>query len=79
MFLDARIVLLLVSLVVALEPLSATVEKGDSAGLVDIGGGRRMYLECHGAGSPTVVLFSGKRNGAADWKKILDPADPGGR
>jgi hypothetical protein len=33
MFLDAGIVLLLVSLVVALEPFSATAEKGDFAGL----------------------------------------------
>ena len=24
----------------------------DIAGLVDIGGGRKMYLECHGKGSP---------------------------
>src|SRR5262245_42255101 len=48
----------------------------DFAGLVDIGNGRKMYLECRGAGSPTVVLISGKGNGAADWSEILDPADP---
>ena len=24
--------------------------------LFDIGGGRKMYLDCHGSGSPTVVL-----------------------
>ena len=49
---------------------------GDFAGLVDIGDGRKMYLECRGTGSPTVVLVSGKGNGAADWNEILDPADP---
>lgn len=49
---------------------------GDFAGLVDIGGGRKMYLECRGTGSPTVILISGKGNGAADWNEILDPADP---
>ena len=43
---------------------------------VDIGGGRKMYLSCSGVGSPTVVLISGKGNGAADWKAVLDPADP---
>lgn len=48
----------------------------DFSGLVDIGGGRKMYLTCSGAGSPTVVLISGKGNGAADWKEILDPSDP---
>src|SRR5687767_3290889 len=36
-------------------PASAT---GDFAGLVDIGG-RNLYLECHGEGSPTVVLVAG--------------------
>jgi hypothetical protein len=30
--------------------------EGDFAGLVDIGGGRKMYMECRGKGSPTVVL-----------------------
>ena len=33
----------------------------DFAGLVDIGGDRKMYLECHGKGSPTVVFVSGGR------------------
>lgn len=33
----------------------------------DIGGGRRMYLECRGTGSPTVVLVSGQRGSAEDW------------
>ena len=46
------------------------------SGLVDIGGGREMFLECSGTGSPTVVLISGKGNGAADWSEVLDPADP---
>ena len=31
----------------------------DFAGLVYIGGGREMYMECHGKGSPTVVFVSG--------------------
>ena len=49
---------------------------GDFSGLVDIGGGRKVYLECRGDGSPMVVLISGRGNGAADWSEILDPADP---
>jgi pimeloyl-ACP methyl ester carboxylesterase len=48
----------------------------DVSGLVDIGGGRKIYLACSGTGWPTVVLISGKGNGAADWKAVLDPADP---
>ena len=39
----------------------------DFAGLVDIGGGRKMYLECRGTGSPTVVLVAGLRGSAEDW------------
>lgn len=39
---------------------------GDFAGLVDVGG-RPLYLECHGSGSPTVVLQSGFGNGADIW------------
>jgi D-alanyl-D-alanine carboxypeptidase len=35
-----------------------------------------MYLQCSGAGAPTVVLISGKGNGAEDWMEVLDPADP---
>src|SRR4029450_56443 len=52
------------------------VAAADFAGLVDIGGARKIYLECSGTGSPTVVLISGKGNGAADWSEVLDPADP---
>jgi hypothetical protein len=36
----------------------------DFASLVDIGGGRKMYLACKGAGVTTVALISGKGNGA---------------
>ena len=41
--------------------------QNDFAGLVDIGGGRKMYLECRGTGSPVVVLVSGLKGSAGDW------------
>jgi pimeloyl-ACP methyl ester carboxylesterase len=41
--------------------------EGDFSGLVDIGGGRQIYLECRGTGSPTVVLESGLRGAADVW------------
>ena len=47
----------------------------DIRGTVDVGG-RRIYAECRGQGSPTVVLIAGKGNGAEDWLQVLDPADP---
>jgi hypothetical protein len=37
---------------------------GDFRGLVDIGGGRRIYLKCRGTGGPTVVLEAGYRSSA---------------
>jgi pimeloyl-ACP methyl ester carboxylesterase len=46
----------------------------DFAGLVDIGGGRKMYMECHGTGYPTVVFVSGAGDRAETWSKTLDPS-----
>lgn len=43
---------------------------GDFAGLVDIGG-RKLYLECHGTGSPTVVMISGYRGSGHYWTDDL--------
>ena len=43
------------------------------ADLVDIGAGRKMYLECSGSGSPTVILESGYRNDADIWSAELEP------
>jgi pimeloyl-ACP methyl ester carboxylesterase len=49
---------------------------GDFAGLIDIGG-RSLYLECHGEGSPTVVLISGYRTSGRYWTDdLLHPDDP---
>jgi pimeloyl-ACP methyl ester carboxylesterase len=46
----------------------------DFAGLVDIGGGREMYMECRGKGRPTVVFVSGGGNRAEIWSESLDPS-----
>jgi CubicO group peptidase (beta-lactamase class C family)/pimeloyl-ACP methyl ester carboxylesterase len=46
---------------------------GNFAGLIDIGGGRKIYLECRGSGSPTVILESGYRNDADIWSAELEP------
>jgi pimeloyl-ACP methyl ester carboxylesterase len=46
---------------VAAVDASAATAAGQSADgeLIDVGSGRRMYLECHGQGGPTVVFESG--------------------
>jgi hypothetical protein len=69
MSLGARVSLLLVPLVTALDPAAAhATQSGDFTGLVDVGGGRKMYLECRGIGSQRMrdglVLLGGA---AAGW------------
>jgi pimeloyl-ACP methyl ester carboxylesterase len=44
---------------------------GDFAGLVDIIGGRKLYIACRGKGSPTVILIGGLRASADDWMETL--------
>ena len=58
--------------------IAAAAEDGNSGGLVDIGRGRKMYLECRGTGSPTVVLISGTRGAHDDWTDLIDPKNPNG-
>lgn len=43
---------------------------GEFSGLIDIGNGRKMYLECRGTGSPTVVLVAGLKASADDWNSV---------
>jgi pimeloyl-ACP methyl ester carboxylesterase len=50
---------------------TADPARGDAGRLVAIDGGRRMYLACQGAGSPTVVLVAGLKASADDWTGIL--------
>jgi pimeloyl-ACP methyl ester carboxylesterase len=49
--------------------------RGDFAGRVAIRGGRKLYLECRGAGRPTVVLEAGTGDLAEVWS--LAPSGPG--
>ena len=56
---------------------SPTAARGGFTGLVDIGDGRRLYLECAGQGSPTVVLESGFRTRADLWSDdLIQPEAP---
>jgi pimeloyl-ACP methyl ester carboxylesterase len=70
---------LLIVVVYLIEALGMAVaraaENGNFAGLVDIGGSRKMYLKCSGSGSPTVVLIGGLRASAEDWS-ISDKSKP---
>jgi pimeloyl-ACP methyl ester carboxylesterase len=56
---------------------SPSAASGDFSGLVDIGDGRRLYLECAGEGSPTVVLEAGFRTRADLWSEdLIQPEAP---
>jgi pimeloyl-ACP methyl ester carboxylesterase len=57
-------------------PEASPADQRDFTGLVDIGG-RNLYLECHGAGSPTVVLVAGGSSSARYWTDdLLHPDAP---
>ena len=63
--------LLPVALGLALLVLTGAASADTDAGRrVDIGG-RKLYLECRGAGSPTVILESGYRDRADPWSLNL--------
>ena len=47
----------------------------NSGKLVDIGGGREMYMECQGTGYPTVVFVSGAGDRTETWSKTLDTSE----
>lgn len=47
---------------------AARPDQGDFARRVAIRGGRKLYLECRGTGSPTVVLEAGTGNSARVWR-----------
>jgi pimeloyl-ACP methyl ester carboxylesterase len=41
----------------------------DFSGTVGTGNGRKLFLECHGSGSPTVILESGLRTRGDNWSR----------
>jgi pimeloyl-ACP methyl ester carboxylesterase len=45
--------------------------------MVDIGGGREMYMECRGSGSPTVVLVAGGGERGENWSATASPDQMG--
>lgn len=48
----------------------------DFAGLVDIGRGRSLYLDCQGSGSSTVFIIPGTGSYAEVWDVVVRSGDP---
>jgi pimeloyl-ACP methyl ester carboxylesterase len=46
---------------------------GACSGLVDIGSSRKLYLECRGTGTPTVVFIAGRTDRATTWQTPQSP------
>jgi len=53
----------------------STAEPG-SSGLFDVGDGRKLFLDCQGAGAPTVFIIPGKGSYAEAWNVVVPPDDP---
>jgi pimeloyl-ACP methyl ester carboxylesterase len=67
---------ILAALAAGLAALAVPAAAADSSGLVDIGGGRKIFVECRGAGAPTVVLIAGGWEAGWIWTYALAPDDP---
>lgn len=50
-------------------------DSAKNGALVDIGGGRKIYLKCSGSGSPKVIFVGGLNASAEDWS-ISDKSKP---
>lgn len=46
---------------------------GSCSGLVTIGGARKLYLECRGTGTPTVVFIAGRSDRGQVWQTRENP------
>ena len=57
---------LFLTLLLAAGPITASAAPADFVDLVDFGSGRKMYLECRGAGVPAVVIVAGGKASAYD-------------
>ena len=55
----------------------AAAGPGDFAGRVEIPGGRSLYLECHGTGSPTVIFEPGLRSRGDIWTWSIEGVGTG--
>jgi len=57
------------------QPSETSSPAADSAGLVEIGDGRSLYLTCRGSGSPIVLFISGTGGASDEWSDLPPDAD----
>jgi len=51
--------------------VASPILAADTAGTVEIDGGRALYLECRGEGTPPVVIIAGAKASAKDWTESV--------
>lgn len=52
---------------------------GDFSGLVDIGGGRRLFADCRGTEKPTILLEAGDESDTSQWAQVMPQLVPHAR
>jgi pimeloyl-ACP methyl ester carboxylesterase len=52
------------------QPAGSVPVSGGAGGLVSIGGGRSLYVECVGSGDPLVVLEAGFPGNGGNWRDV---------
>ena len=57
--------------------LAQSPASGEFSGTVEIPGGRHLYLECHGTGTPTVIFEAGLRSRGDTWTGSREGAGTG--
>ena len=62
--------------ILAVATAGCGVSSAESTDLVDIGDGRKLFLDCQGDGSPTVFIIPGKGSYAEAWNVVVPPNDP---
>jgi pimeloyl-ACP methyl ester carboxylesterase len=69
--------LALIGAAAAVAQTTGSASDGDFAGRVAIEGGRKLYIECHGSGTPTVIFEAGLRSRGDIWEWSQDGAGTG--
>jgi pimeloyl-ACP methyl ester carboxylesterase len=70
-----RVLVTLLIVCAALTGCESAAADSTRSGLIDIGG-RSLYLQCQGEGSPTVFIIPGKGSYAEVWNVVVPEDDP---
>lgn len=66
----------LVAAALLLSACAETTEPPPPRALFSVGGGRSLFLDCQGSGTPTVFIIPGKGSYAEAWNVVVPPDDP---